>query len=128
MRRQVGCSAPWDERPDSRGQPQVTEDLFTDVCAFDELPNGGRRVFDVNGAKVLCVRINREVSAVINACTHLGLPLDKGRVIGHQISCPAHGACFDLVTGRAYSGPAVLPLTVLPVKIDAGRVLVLVRP
>lgn len=104
----------------------MTEPEFSDVCAFIDIPNGGRRVFEVYGMQVLLIRINAEVAAVVNACTHLGLPLDKGRVIGHQISCPAHGACFDVRTGRALSGPAVLPLTVLPVRIAEGRVRVLV--
>jgi len=102
----------------------MLEDGFSDVCALSDLPNGGRRVFDLRGVSVLCVRINSDVAAVVNACTHLGLPLDQGRLIGHQISCPAHGACFDLRTGRAISGPAVTPLTVLKVRLEGGRVLV----
>jgi 3-phenylpropionate/trans-cinnamate dioxygenase ferredoxin subunit len=105
-----------------RGDGAHDDDGFVDVCAFSDLPNAGRRAFVIRGINILCVRINDEIAAVINACTHLGLPLEKGRVIGHQISCPAHGACFDLKTGRALTGPAVVPLTVLRVRIDAGRV------
>ena len=97
---------------------------YADVCAFDELPNGGRAVFSIGGKSVLCIRLNREVLAVVNECTHLKQRLDGGRVIGHQISCPAHGACFDMITGRVLSGPAVIPLHTLATRIQGGRVLV----
>ena len=101
---------------------------FADVCAFDDLPNGGRAAFDVQGKSILCVRLNATVLAVVNACTHLGHRLEKGRVIGHQISCPSHGACFDLTTGRALSGPAVIPLKTLVARVEGGRVLVSLPP
>jgi 3-phenylpropionate/trans-cinnamate dioxygenase ferredoxin subunit len=95
---------------------------FVDLGEFETLTNGGRRVVEVGGVSILCIRINSEVAAVINSCTHLNQPLDKGRLIGHQLSCPWHGACFDLRTGRALSGPAVVPLKVLKTKIEGGRV------
>ena len=97
---------------------------FADVCAFDDLPNGGRVVFALAGKSVLCLRVNTEVLAVVNECTHLGHRLDGGRLIGDQLSCPSHGACFDLRSGRALSGPAVIALTTLATRVEQGRVLV----
>jgi 3-phenylpropionate/trans-cinnamate dioxygenase ferredoxin subunit len=99
---------------------------FVDLGEFETLSNGGRRVVEVGGVSILCVHINSEFAAVINSCTHLNQPLDKGRLIGHQLSCPWHGACFDLRTGRALSGPAVVPLKVLKIKIEGGRIWALV--
>ena len=45
------------------------------------------------------------------------------RLIAGQIQCPFHGACFDVRSGVALSGPAVAPLQGIPVKIEHGRVL-----
>jgi nitrite reductase/ring-hydroxylating ferredoxin subunit len=53
-------------------------------------------------------------------CTHLGESLYGGRVMAGQISCPFHGACFDLKSGAAVSGPAVSPLRVFPARLEDG--------
>jgi nitrite reductase/ring-hydroxylating ferredoxin subunit len=42
-----------------------------------------------------------------------------------QIHCPYHGACFDLRTGAAMSGPAVYGVRSFPVEMRAGEIFVL---
>lgn len=39
-------------------------------------------------------------------CPHLGGPLSEGTIEGTTITCPWHGAVFDLTTGKPLSGPA----------------------
>jgi nitrite reductase/ring-hydroxylating ferredoxin subunit len=39
-----------------------------------------------------------------------------------QITCPFHGACFDLKTGAAVSGPAVFPLQRFPARLEGDDV------
>ena len=68
------------------------------------------------GIELLMVRLSSGIVAVENRCTHLGMPLDQGRVIAGHIHCPFHGACFELRTGAAVSGPAVSNLRHFPVK------------
>ncbi len=75
-------------------------------------------VCEVEGVSVLLLMTAQGVIAVKNACTHLNMPLDQGRLIAGQLHCPYHGACFDLATGRAVSGPAVAPLTHYAVTIE----------
>jgi nitrite reductase/ring-hydroxylating ferredoxin subunit len=48
--------------------------------------------------------------------------LDEGRIIGGQLLCPHHRACFDVRTGAALSGPAVRPLCAIAVKLEHGHV------
>lgn len=74
-------------------------------------------VRDVGGRGVLLCRLGNDVVAVDNACTHLGKPLDGGRVMAGQITCPWHNACFDLRSGTALSGPAVASLTTWMVRV-----------
>jgi len=101
----------------------VTETGFTDIGALADFPNGSQRTLELAGQELLLVRVGEEVFAVRNQCTHLGQPLTGGRMIGRQITCPFHGACFDLRTGRAIAGPAVVPLSCLQVRIENGRIL-----
>lgn len=81
-----------------------------------------RLALDLEGTPLLLVQSGKDVLAVQNRCTHLGHPLHEGRVMAGQITCPFHGACFDLRTGTAVSGPAVAPLVRFETRVTDGQV------
>jgi nitrite reductase/ring-hydroxylating ferredoxin subunit len=55
----------------------------------------------------------------VNAkCTHVGGPLDQGRVDGTTVACPWHGSVFDLRTGGVVRGPASRPVKSYRVRED----------
>ena len=91
------------------------------IGEFDETR---RIVRDLDGVSILLLKSAGGVIAVRNACTHLGKPLADGRVMAGRIFCPFHGACFDLTTGEAVSGPAVARLQRYEVKIEGDCILV----
>ena len=95
---------------------------WTAVARLSEFGTDRRLVRTMGGAEVLLVRLGSEVVAVQNQCTHLGHALDRGRVMAGQIHCPLLGACFDLRTGTALSGPAVAPLRRFDARIVDDRV------
>lgn len=92
--------------------------ISANVATVTELKATRRLVRVVDGVEVLLLMTLAGIVAVKNACTHLNMPLDKGRMIAGQIHCPYHGACFDLATGRAMSGPAVGPLKRYAVSVE----------
>lgn len=94
------------------------------VASVEDLAAQRKLVRKIDGLEILLCRYGSEIAAVSNCCTHLGKPLDGGRVMGGQITCPFHGACFDLKTGAAISGPAVYPLPTFPVRVDEGKIFV----
>jgi uncharacterized protein YbjT (DUF2867 family)/nitrite reductase/ring-hydroxylating ferredoxin subunit len=57
-------------------------------------------------------------------CTHRQGPLSEGVLDGSTVTCPLHGACFNVWTGAVLRGPATLPLRTYRVTIegDIGRV------
>jgi uncharacterized protein YbjT (DUF2867 family)/nitrite reductase/ring-hydroxylating ferredoxin subunit len=57
-------------------------------------------------------------------CTHRQGPLSEGTLDGSTVTCPLHGACFNVWTGAVLRGPATQPLETYPVAIegDVGRV------
>lgn len=95
---------------------------YLDVCAFDDIPNGKHRAFTIAGRSILVFRVNADVYAVENRCTHLDFPLEGGRQIGCDIICRQHGARFDIRTGKAVAGPAVDPLRRFDARVRDGRV------
>jgi uncharacterized protein YbjT (DUF2867 family)/nitrite reductase/ring-hydroxylating ferredoxin subunit len=57
-------------------------------------------------------------------CTHRQGPLPEGTLDGSTVTCPWHGAQFDVCTGAVLRGPAREPLTTYGVTVegDVGRV------
>ena len=94
------------------------------MCSLAEL--SGLRMLrrQVEGVDVLVCRVGSEILAIHNVCTHLGKRLDGGRLMSGQIQCPFHGACFDLRTGHAVSGPAVFPLHRFAVRTEGDELLI----
>jgi nitrite reductase/ring-hydroxylating ferredoxin subunit len=85
--------------------------------------NGGRQLAcRVRDLELLLLRVGSDVMVLHNNCTHLGKPLTGGRVMAGQITCPFHGACFDVNTGAAVSGPAVFPLHRFPARLEGDDV------
>jgi 3-phenylpropionate/trans-cinnamate dioxygenase ferredoxin subunit len=69
--------------------------------------------------------------AIANKCSHLGGSLAKGSLEGSTVTCPRHGAQFDLKTGAAVGkariaivNMGVKDIKSYPVKIVETQVLV----
>ena len=95
---------------------------FHDVASVADLPAGQMRLCHVAGEEVLLCSAPGGLFALRNRCPHAESPLHEGRLRQNSISCPLHGARFDLMTGRALGGTGYRPLTCFPVKVEGGRV------
>ncbi|HEY3657349.1 MAG TPA: Rieske 2Fe-2S domain-containing protein [Steroidobacteraceae bacterium] len=78
----------------------------------------------IEGHEVLLIRLGQAFVAVSNRCTHLGRPLLQGRLMEGTLTCPYHGACFDLRNGAALSGPAVARLRCYKVLLEGDTLLI----
>jgi 3-phenylpropionate/trans-cinnamate dioxygenase ferredoxin subunit len=94
------------------------------LCALADLPEGGARVFEIDGVALAAARSGTRVFVVENRCSHDDGPLGEGRLVGGEIECPRHGARFDLASGRATRMPAVAPIVTYTAKIEGKDVLV----
>jgi 3-phenylpropionate/trans-cinnamate dioxygenase ferredoxin subunit len=93
---------------------------WTRVATLAEFGDRRQMVCSVDDRRLLLLRTGAGVVVLRDRCTHLGESLHGGRVMAGQIFCPFHGACFDLKTGAAVSGPAVSPLRVFPARVEDG--------
>ncbi|KAG9778587.1 Apoptosis-inducing factor 1 [Exophiala dermatitidis] len=74
---------------------------------LNDLDKVEAEVEGIEGGKVLLVRIGDEVSALNANCTHYGAPLKNGVVTPEgRLTCPWHGACFNVKTGDVEDSPA----------------------
>ena len=105
------------------------------LCRAEEVPEGGARGFRFgSGAAVsaaLVVRQEGTLHGYVNACPHLGTPLDflPDRFFdrdGRHLLCGTHGALFRVADGFCVEGPcAGKSLERLALRIEDGEVLVM---
>lgn len=95
---------------------------WTDVAALDELADGKPKRVEANGAAVLLLRQGDAIRAIGATCTHLGGPLDEGKIEGETVTCPWHGSVFCLTDGALMHGPATAPVAAYQVRVADGRV------
>jgi len=101
---------------------------FERVASLSELSADGRLSVVVDDRMVLLVRLGEEILAIEDVCSHDGQPLTDGPVSDGAITCPRHGARFDLHTGKQLCMPATEPIATFQVKIENGEILVSTEP
>ncbi len=92
------------------------------VVAQSELADGEMHACQVNGVDVLLCRVDGEYYAVADRCSHATQKLSVGRLRGHEVTCPLHGARFDVRDGRCLAAPASRPIKTFPVTLEGGKV------
>lgn len=95
----------------------MSDKTFVSVAKLDEVPAGSKKVVEANGNQILLCHTNDRVFAVRNLCSHAYETLECGRVRNGWISCPVHGARFDLETGTPMNPPASIPIDTFEVRI-----------
>jgi nitrite reductase/ring-hydroxylating ferredoxin subunit len=91
------------------------------------LKDGEKTTAIINGAKLLFCKAGGMLFAVGDACPHQGASLNEGKLRGATITCPLHGARFDLRTGRVLGGSGYPPLQMLPVSLENGKISLCLR-
>ena len=94
------------------------------VAETKDVPAGKAIAVEVQGVKVAIFNIDGSYYAVDDTCTHKGGPLSEGELEGTVVTCPWHGATFDLSTGNHLAPPAPTGVTRWEVKIEGGDVMV----
>ncbi|MFP5440813.1 MAG: Rieske (2Fe-2S) protein [Gammaproteobacteria bacterium] len=75
--------------------------MATAVCAVNDIAVDSLREFTVSGQKVLVYRLADGFYATQPSCTHLFMPLKRGKIVdGCKVQCPFHRAQFDIRTGE----------------------------
>lgn len=76
------------------------------IAETNDVPPGQAAAFTVEGQKIALFNVEGTYYAIGDTCTHRGGPLSVGGVQGTKVTCPLHGANFDLKTGAVLGPPA----------------------
>ena len=99
---------------------------FVKVADLAEVDPGELLGVRIGGRGVCLARVDDEVYAFADNCSHRDFPLSSGEIDTDDcsITCDWHGARFDIRTGAALSLPATRPIRVYPCRVEDGAVLV----
>lgn len=92
---------------------------MTNIGKFSEFESGVAKKVKVNGVAVAVVRIDDEIFAIADKCSHADVSLSDGVVWCEtkQLECIKHGSAFNLVTGVPDTLPATQPVAVYEVSV-----------
>ena len=92
------------------------------VAKTSELEPGRAKAVEVKGRAIALFNVGGTYYAIDDTCTHADGPLSEGGVEGTAVTCPWHGAQFDLTSGEALSPPAVAGVRRYPVHVQGEEI------
>lgn len=95
------------------------------IASVDDIPEGSIKKVEVAGEAVALYKINGQIYATSNVCTHAGCELDENHMMhGDVVECTCHGSQFNVKTGAVVLPPATEPLKTYKVLIEGEDVFV----
>jgi nitrite reductase/ring-hydroxylating ferredoxin subunit len=92
------------------------------VAETKDVPPGTAKAVEAEGRKIALVHSAGAYYAIDDTCAHRGGPLSEGEVEGTVVTCPWHGASYDITTGSVLGGPAPRGVASYKVRIDGNDV------
>ncbi len=100
---------------------------FVAIAKTSDIPPGAREIFEVDGIYIAVFNVDGAYYAIEDVCTHDDGPLVEGDLDEYTITCPRHGACFDIRTGAVLSMPAVIPVPTYDVRVEGDEIQVAIE-
>ena len=88
----------------------MEKDQLLEVAKVDEIPLGKMKHVEVNGKEIVISNVGGKLYAMDDRCGHMDARLSMGNVSSDSIvTCPFHGARFDVITGKKVKEPVLTP-------------------
>jgi len=101
--------------------------VWVEACGAGDVDEEDVIRFDHGGRTFAIYRSpENEYFATDGYCTHEKAHLADGLVMDDIIECPKHNGRFNYKTGAAKGAPVCVNLKTYPVKVEAGKVMILV--
>ena len=87
---------------------------FIDCSDARDVTLGKMKRLEVDEREILLANSDGKVYALCDRCTHMNAPLSMGTLNGKVVTCPMHGARFDVTTGKKVAEPMTLDPSKFP--------------
>jgi 3-phenylpropionate/trans-cinnamate dioxygenase ferredoxin component len=91
---------------------------WTTVGSASEIDEGDVQAYEVGDLQIAVARIEGELHAFSDICTHRRCTLSSSDLDATTIECECHGSVFDVITGEVLEGPANEPIETYEVRVE----------
>jgi len=95
------------------------------VMKSGDLNPGQHKTVEIEGEPIAVFNLDGNLYAIADLCTHDGGTLTGGELNGKVITCPRHGAQFDITTGSVLRMPAFESVPSYDVRVEEDDIQVL---
>ncbi len=93
---------------------QTKQNQFIDSSEIRDVPAGKMKHVEVEENEILLANSDGKMYALSDRCSHMNAPLSLGTPNGKVVTCPMHGARFDITTGKKVAEPMALDPSEFP--------------
>src|SRR5437667_5805020 len=79
---------------------------FVKVASTTDLAPGEAKCVEAAGTQRALFNLEGSFYAIDDTCPHRGGPLSEGEVSGEEVTCPWHGAVYNIKPGAVLGPPA----------------------
>jgi nitrite reductase/ring-hydroxylating ferredoxin subunit len=97
---------------------------FVKVAKLNNIEDGELMAVEVEGEPICLAKVDGSIYAFTDNCTHISGPLNEGELDGEVLTCPWHGAQFNVRTGKVLRGPARQDIQTYSVEVEDDLILV----
>ena len=97
---------------------------FVKVAELNDLDEGELMAVEVDDEPVCLAKVDGSIYAFTDNCTHISGHLNEGELDGEVLTCPWHGAQFNVCTGKVLRGPARQDIQTYAVRVENNSILV----
>ena len=95
---------------------------FVKVAKTSDIAPGEAKAVDFGAKRIAIFNIGGTYHAIDDTCTHRGGPLSEGMIVGNEVTCPWHGAIFDITTGSVFGLPAPRGVARYTVRVEGDDI------
>jgi len=95
---------------------------YLEIAPVGDLPEGERLFVEIEGKPIVIFNIAGQFFSIADVCSHDDGPVGEGKLEGYNITCPRHGAQFDIRTGKVVQMPAVVDIPAYPIRVIDGMI------
>lgn len=86
---------------------QDIDNSYVEAGKVSEINNGQMKHVEINGEEIVIANIDGKFYAFAERCGHMNSRLSHGSINQNIVTCPFHGAKFDITTGKKVREPVL---------------------
>lgn len=94
------------------------------VATLQQIEPGNALCVRVGAERIALFNVDGTIYATDDTCSHAQASLSDGWLEDNEVTCPLHGAIFDVTTGQPLTLPATKPVRTYETRVDGDDIYV----